>query len=203
MSDNKEKNKKLVEIKNLIHSFCEDYLNSELEGYCLKLCDTLGRKRTIDILRSSSELWTASIIYVIARLNFLFDQKNEYHITADDICDYFDTKKSTTGNKATQIEKLCNLSMGAEGYCSEEISDMFIFYETESGLIIPKFIVDKRIAEVQRADEEDDLEIRRWVKNEESIHEKRQKEKQEHLAALRKKTKESNKNENQLGFFDS
>ena len=203
MSDNKEKNKKLAEIKNLIHSFCKDYLNSELEGYCFKLCDTLGRKRKINILRSKSEQWAASIIYVIARLNFLFDKKNEYYIMADIICDYFYMKKSTTGNKATQIEQLCNLSMGTEGYCSKEISDMFIFYETESGLIIPKFIVDKRIAEVQRADEEDDLEIRRWVKNEESIHEKRQKEKQEHLAALRKKTKERNKNENQLGFFDS
>jgi len=203
VSDNKkEKNKKLAEIKNLIHNFCEDYLNSELKGYCFKLCDTIGRKRTIDILKSSSEQWAALIIYVIARLNFNFDQKNEYHITADVICDYFDTKKSTTGNKATQIEKMCNLSMGVEGYCSEEIRDMFTFYETESGLIIPKFMLDKRIAEVKRADIEDEPEIKKWVENEESIHEKRQKEKKERLAVLRKKAEERKENENQLGLFD-
>jgi len=196
------KNKKLAEVKNLIHDFCKDYLNSELEGYCFKLCATLGRKRKINILRSASEQWAASIIYVIARLNFLFDQENEYHTTADDICGYFDTKKSTTGNKATQIEKLCDLSMGAEGYCSEEIGDMFIFYETESGLIIPKFMLEKRITEVQRADEEDELNIRKWMETKESIHERRQKEKQERLAALRKKAKKRDENENQLGLFD-
>jgi riboflavin synthase len=203
MSDIKnEKDKKLAKVKNLIHDFCKDYLNPELEGYCFKLYSTLGRKRKINILRSASEQWAASIIYVIARLNFLFDQENEYHITADDLCGYFDTKKSTTGNKATQIEKLCNLSMGAEGYCSAEISDMFIYYETESGLIIPKYMLDKRITEVQRANEEDELEIRRRMETEESIHEKRQKEKQEHLSALRKKAKRRDENENQLGLFD-
>ena len=88
------------------------------------------------MLRSPSEQWAASIIYVIARLNFLFDPENEYFITADDICNFFNTKKSTTGNKATQIEKLCNLSMGAEGYCSEAIRDNFTFYETESEILI-------------------------------------------------------------------
>jgi len=197
MSDTKDvMNKKLGEIKKLIHGFCEEYLNSGLEGYCFKLFQKLARKRDINILRSSSEQWAASIIYLIARLNFLFDQTNEYHITTDDICDYFDTKKSTTGNKATQIEKLCNLSMGAEGYCSAEISDMFIFYETESGFIIPKLMLKKQITEVQRADENDELETK------ESIHEKRQREIQEHLSSLGKKTKRRNEDENQLGLFD-
>ncbi len=78
MSDTKDvMNKKLGEIKKLIHGFCEEYLNSGLEGYCFKLFQKLARKRDINILRSSSEQWAASIIYLIARLNFLFDQTNE------------------------------------------------------------------------------------------------------------------------------
>ena len=82
----------------------------------------LGRKRKIDITRGKKEIWSASIIHTIARLNFLFDKQNENYITADTICDFFDTKKTTVGNKATQIEKECKLRMGAEGYCSKEIS---------------------------------------------------------------------------------
>src|SRR3990172_4501453 len=144
MSDTKnEKNQKLAEIKNLIHGFCEINLNPQFERYCFKLCDALGRKRKVDIRRSTTAQWAASIIYVIARLNFLFDHENEYNITAETICDYFQTKKSTAGNKASQIQKLCNLSMGAEGYCSEDIRDLFIFYQTESGFIIPKFMMNE------------------------------------------------------------
>lgn len=96
-----EKNNKMIKIKTHIRNFCEKKLNSELEGYCYKLCETLGRKRKTNLLRSTSEQWAASIVYVIARLNFLFDSDNEYYITADDICAFFNTKKSTTGNKAT------------------------------------------------------------------------------------------------------
>ena len=204
MSDIKdEKDVKLTEIKNLIHDFCEDCLNSEIEGFCSKLCDTLGRKRKINILRSTSEQWAASIVYVIARLNFLFDQDNEYYITADDICVFFETKKSTTGNKAKQIQKLCNLSIGADGYCLEKISDMFTFYETESGFIISKAMFDKQMNEVQQAEEEDFVENRMRRETKESIMEKMQKEKQERLSVLKKKSEERKDNDNQLGLFDS
>ena len=204
MSDIKdEKDMKLTEIKNLIHDFCEDCLNSEIEGFCSKLCDTLGRKRKINILRSTSEQWAASIVYVIARLNFLFDQDNEYYITADDICVFFETKKSTTGNKAKQIQKLCNLSIGADGYCLEKISDMFTFYETESGFIISKAMFDKQMNEVQQAEEEDFVENRMRRETKESIMEKMQKEKQERLSFLIKKSEERKDNDNQLGLFDS
>jgi len=205
MSDIKdEKDMKLTEIKNLIHDFCEDCLNSEIEGFCSKLCDTLGRKRKINILRSTSEQWAASIVYVIALLNFLFDQDNEYYITADDICVFFETKKSTTGNKAKQIQKLCNLSIGADGYCLKKISDMFTFYETESGFIISKAAMfDKQMNEVQQAEEEDFVENRMRRETKESIMEKMQKEKQERLSVLKKKSEERKDNDNQLGLFDS
>ena len=172
-----DNNTKVMEIKNLLHDFCEEYLNPEIEGYCFKLCDILGRIRKINILRSKSEQWAASIIYVIARLNFLFDQKNEYHITADDICNYFDTKKSTTGNKATQIEQICNLSIGEEGYCSEEITDMFTYYETEDGFIISKSMLNSLISKTQSDNYADKNTIRELIEPEESIQERRQKEK--------------------------
>jgi hypothetical protein len=107
-----EKHERLNEIKELIRCFCDLHLTDELTGYAFKLCDKLGRKRTPVITRGGKEIWAASIVYVIARLNFLFDPKSETHITADAICDHFETMKSTIGNKATQIEKACGLRLG-------------------------------------------------------------------------------------------
>ena len=103
------KKKQLEEIKGLVLDFCEEHLNEELSGYALMLCEELGRKRKVSVTRGKKEIWAAAIVYVIARLNFLFDMENEFFLSADTICDFFGTKKSTAGNKATQIEKICNL----------------------------------------------------------------------------------------------
>jgi len=196
-----EKKKKLVEIKNLIHGFCEQNLNQEYENFCLRLCDRLGRKRKINILRSSSEQWAASIVYAIARLNFLFDKDNEHFITADEICDYYQTKKSTTGNKATQIEKLCNLSFGAEGYCTDKIMDTFTFYETDTGIIIPKSMVTENIIDHEIMDKEIIEQLRKYSNDKGSIEEQKERERQERLEANKKKAEKRNKD--QLGLFDS
>ena len=88
MSDDDKKHR-LAEIKELVASFCNQYLNEELTGYVMVLCDKLGRKRTLSITRGQPEIWAASIIYVIARLNFLFDQDNPYYLTADTIAEFF------------------------------------------------------------------------------------------------------------------
>ena len=71
-----KKDERLIEIKELVVSFCVEYLKDELQSYALKLCDTLNRKRKISITSGKKEIWAASIIYVIARLNFLFEPRN-------------------------------------------------------------------------------------------------------------------------------
>ena len=70
-----KKDERLIEIKELVVSFCVKYLNDALQRYALRLCETLYRKRKISITSGKKEIWAASIIYVIARLNFLFDSE--------------------------------------------------------------------------------------------------------------------------------
>ena len=147
------KDARLKKIREKVVSFCVKHLNEELQGYALKLCDTLARKRKISISRGREEIWAASIIYVIARLNFLFDKENDFFVSADTICDFFDVKKSTIGNKATQIEKACNLGMGAEGFCSPEISDALTLLELPKGLLIPKTMIPKTGIMIKIADD--------------------------------------------------
>ncbi|MDF1590217.1 MAG: DUF6398 domain-containing protein [Desulfobacterales bacterium] len=73
-----EKKQRLEQIKELVKDFCMAHMNEELTGYALKLCETLGRKRNISLVRGEKEIWAAAIVYVIARLNFLFDRDNAF-----------------------------------------------------------------------------------------------------------------------------
>jgi len=202
----KEKNDKaerVAKINEMIHSFCEEHLTQELEGYAVKLCERLGRKRIINITRGKKEIWAASIIYVIARLNFLFDKQNENYITVDTICNYFGTKKSTIGTKATQIEKACNLGIGAEGYCSKEISDSFTFYQTPEGFIIPKSMIDDRGFIIKLADGEEARELQEFADEKRREEEEKIKKRKERRAEINREIAEK-KRENkkdQLGLF--
>jgi hypothetical protein len=202
-----EKKQRLDEIKELVLAFCDEHLNEELAGYALKLCETLGRKQKISITRGRKEIWAASIIYVIARLNFLFDPENEFFLSADTICDFFGSKKSTVGSKATQIEKICNLGLGAEGFCSPEISDALTLVELPNGLIIPKSMLPKPEIVVEFADEKEEKEYQEYMaeqrrlKEQEAVEKKaRRTESNRKIAEEKKKKKE--KSDKQLGLFD-
>ncbi len=111
-------------------------------GLALKLCDKIGRMRKLSIQRGRIEIWAAAIVYVIARLNFLFDPESEIHITADELCAIFGTKKATVSNKAGLIQKTAKIFMGDPDFSSAEIVDMFRLYENKNGLLIPGSILD-------------------------------------------------------------
>jgi hypothetical protein len=201
-----EKKQRLAEIKELVLGFCDKHLNEELAGYTLKLCEMLDRKRKISITRGKIEIWAASIIYVIARLNFLFDPENELFLTADTICDYFGTKKSTIGSKATYIENVCNIGLGAEGFCSPEISDSLTLVGLPNGLVIPKSIVPRPDFGVEAANDEEEKELEEFMAEQQRFKEREIAEKRARRAEINQKIAEDKKkkkkeNEKQLGLF--
>ncbi len=203
-----EKTEKLYEIKELVMDFCEEHLNEELTGYALKLCDVLGRKRKISITRGRMEIWAASIVYVIARLNFLFDSENDFFLSADTICNFFGTKKSTVGNKATQIEEACDLGLGAEGFCSPEISDALTLVELPDGLVVPKNMLPEFDIVYELADEEESKEIEEFMREQERLKEQKAAEKKARRAEINRKIaeekkKKKKKDDKQIGLFDS
>ena len=195
---------RLKEIEALVVSFCVEHLNEDLQVYALRLCDTLGRKRKISMIRGKKEIWAASIIYAIARLNFLFDPENVLFLSADTICDFFDTKKSTIGNKATQIEKACNIGIGAQGYCSPEISDAFTFVELPNGLVIPKSMLPKPEIVVEFADEKEEREFQEYMAEQKRLEERKTREKKARRAEINQKiARDKRKDQDgQLSLFD-
>ena len=198
------KDQRLKEIEALVVSFCIEHLNEDLQGYALRLCDTLGRKRKISIIRGKKEIWAASIIYVIARLNFLFDVENDMFLSADTICDFFGAKKSTIGNKATQIEKACNLGIGAQGFCSPEISDALTFVELPNGLVIPKSMLPKPEIVVEFADEKEEREFQKYMAEQERLKERKAAEKKARRAEINQEIAKDKKKDQdgQLSLFD-
>ena len=202
-----EKTERLNEIKDLVLAFCEEHLDEELYGYALELCDMLGRKRKISITRGKKEIWAASIIYVIARLNFLFDPESEYFLSGDTVCDFFGTKKSTVGNKATQIEKACKLGLGAEGLCSQEISDALTLVELPNGLVIPKSMLPELDIFYELADEEETKELEKFMVQQQRLKERKAAEKKARRAEINRKIAEDKKkkkkeHDKQLKLFD-
>jgi len=79
------KSEQIKKIEELLKAF-STLLDAETTGFTRKLLDRLARKRKLDLSRGRKEIWAAAIVYVIARLNFLFDPENERRLTPDLLC---------------------------------------------------------------------------------------------------------------------
>ena len=100
-----EKQARIDEVQKLLDAFSKEHLTQELTEYLQTLWEKVGRKRTYVITGGKKEIWASAVVYVIARLNFLFDPANPNYLTADQICAFFGTKKSTVASRAGDIEK--------------------------------------------------------------------------------------------------
>jgi hypothetical protein len=138
-----KKQHRIEEVKALIEDFTKAKLSPEITEYVFKLWDMLGRKRNYIITGGKKEVWASAVVYVIARLNFLFDCKNKDYLPADAIFEFFGTKKSTVSSKASDIEKACRIHMGHEGLCRQEISDSLSFVQLSNGMILSKEMAKK------------------------------------------------------------
>lgn len=203
----------LKEIIGLVESFSAEYLNEELAECALRLCNKLGRSRKLDITRGKREIWAAAIVYVIARSNFLFDKASDDFLTSDIICDFFNTKKTTTGNKATVIEKALNISIGDKDCCTQEIVETCSFVELPGGFVLPKRMIDavSREIVIEIGDEEESREIEEFMARKQQEQEDKERLKKERRAEInreiaekkrkKKEEKQAKINERQLKLW--
>ncbi|MDR2545016.1 MAG: DUF6398 domain-containing protein [Methanobrevibacter sp.] len=140
MSDEKTKNKE-KQLLEMVETFAEEYIDDEYKELSNKLVKKLGRKHDVPFKRGNLEIWASAVIYALGQINFLFDKSFEPYLTPDDICDYFNTKKSTVSTKAKKIRDTVNLGHHDKEFSTNRmlennpLRDMVI---TEDGLIIPK-----------------------------------------------------------------
>lgn len=88
---------------------CLEHLDAEYADLFRRPAET----RTQTSIASDAgdpRIWGAGVVYAIGQLNFLFDKSQPVHLTADQLGDAVDVKKTTMSNKAQLIRDLLNLS---------------------------------------------------------------------------------------------
>ena len=104
-------------------NFCDKFLNEEYAKLSEKLIRKMARKRDIPFLSGQMKIWAAAIIYALGRINFLFDKSLDLHTSADEICTYFGTSKSTTSQKAKYIIDMFRLRYWDKDFSTERMKE--------------------------------------------------------------------------------
>ncbi len=132
-----EMRERFREVATLLGQFGQAYLDPELTAFTLELWRRVCRRQKLDCRRGKPAIWAASMVHVIARMNFLFDPNQPVHLTFDTICGSFQTNKTTVGSKATEIERALRLSQHAEpGLCRREFMDDFTTVQLSNGMLV-------------------------------------------------------------------
>ena len=133
----KDKKEVIEEVKNLLTSFTGKNLSEEEESICLQIWGRLSRKQKIDITRTRPDIWAAAVIWSFCRANF----KYEEGVTLELLCSFFNNKKSTVGNKASEISKMLRIDFFNPEFTTERIqkqNPLNTLTVTNHGFIIPK-----------------------------------------------------------------
>ena len=132
----KNKEKKLLELTG---SFCAQKLDDDYYQLCEKLILKLGRKRDVPFKSGKIEIWAAAIIHAIGSINFLFDKSFEPYLTAEQISEYFGTKKATVSNKARQIKDMFKMGYYDPDFSTQHMKESNPFGEMVmvNGFIVP------------------------------------------------------------------
>jgi hypothetical protein len=140
------KEKDLIEEKTqrligMTGGFCQQFLDEDYRQLCEKLIRKMSRKRAAPFLSGRVEIWAAAVVYALGSINFLFDKSFEPYATADDLCNFFGTSKSTTTQKSKVIRDLFKM-----GYYDQEFSTNHMKENSpfSNFVMVNGLIVDKR-----------------------------------------------------------
>jgi len=97
----RDKKAKVSEVSNLLSSFAQGKLSKEEEAICLHIWEKLARKQKIDITRTKSNIWAASIIWSFCRANF----KHEEGIIQDLLSSFLMLKRVQLATKRAKSAK--------------------------------------------------------------------------------------------------
>ena len=106
-----------------LSKFCDEKLDEDYKNLCVQMIEKMARKRTVPFLSGKLEIWAAAIIYSIGQINFLFDKTFEPYVSTDDICNYFNTSKSTTSQKAKLIRDMFKLKHFDKEFSTNKMKD--------------------------------------------------------------------------------
>ncbi len=91
-------------IVSLTNTFCKEHLDEEYARLARKMAAALARKRPSPLASGRVNSWACGILYVLGRVNFLFDKSQTPHLRADRLCELCGVSQQTASAKAKVIE---------------------------------------------------------------------------------------------------
>jgi hypothetical protein len=154
----KNKEKKLLELTG---SFCTLELDDDYYRLCEKLILKLGRKRDVPFKSGKIEIWAAAVVHAIGSINFLFDKSFEPYLTAEQISEYFGTKKSTVSNKARQIKDMFKMGYYDSDFSTKHMTrdNPFNNMVMVNGLIVPLSSIPEDLQEMVKQERAEGRDI--------------------------------------------
>jgi len=132
-----DKRERFREVALMLEQFGHTHLDPELTAFTQELWRRVCRRQTMDCRRGKPAVWAATVVHVIARMNFLFDRGQPVHLTFDTICGWFQASKATVGGKATELERALRLRQHSEpGLCRPKFIDDFEFVQLPNGVVM-------------------------------------------------------------------
>ena len=94
--------------------------------------------------------------------------------------------------------------MGAQGYCSPEISDALTLVELPNGLVIPKSMLPKPEIVVEFADKKEEREFQEYMAEQKRLKDQKTQEEKTRRAEINRKIARNKRKEQdgQLSLFD-
>ncbi|OPX59048.1 MAG: hypothetical protein A4E25_01382 [Methanobacterium sp. PtaB.Bin024] len=168
----------------MVGDFTRDNINEEYTELCRNLVKKLGRKHDVPFKRGKLEIWASAVVYAIGQINFLFDKSFEPYLTPDDICNYFNTKKSTVSSKAKTIRDILKLEYYDKEFSTGKMIEnnpLNNFVMTEEGIIVPKSMLFEEKSVLDLLEEQNGLDkeiiketlVEAFLQKKENIDEKK------------------------------
>jgi len=154
----------------MTNDFCDRHLDAEYKTLCEKLIRKMARKRTVPFMSGRIEIWAAAVVHALGTINFLFDKGTKPYVSFDDLCQYFGTAKSTTGQKSKVIRDMFKFHYYDEEFSRAEIKANNPFATIFSnvfldGVPIPLSALPPELQEIARQNPDKPLAL--WTVTEE------------------------------------
>lgn len=104
-------------IVGITDDFCGKHLNEEYAELCREMTEVLCRMRPSPLLKGRVNVWAAGIIYVLGRVNFLFDKTQDPHLSASELCSLLGVSQSSASAKSSQLWKILDLMQLDPRWC--------------------------------------------------------------------------------------
>ncbi|MBA2441069.1 MAG: hypothetical protein H0V53_01495 [Rubrobacter sp.] len=110
-------------ITGITDEFCREHLNEEYADLSRKMAAALSRKRPLPLESGRARSWAASIVYALARVNFLSDKSREPYMTTGELCERIGVSQSNASSKSREIWSTLDLVQLHPDWCLPSMLD--------------------------------------------------------------------------------